>query len=125
MAARRQHWPGPGLRAVREDDLHHRAGGAAADAGYRVIVALLGSTNLLLQQNQNRLVQSLGSANARTTGGSSSRTRRGVSGGKEMRNWLDRDRVVLVPVLKHAGRDLQSRRVLAKALRRPVPRRRY
>src|SRR5215217_2098781 len=33
---------------------------AAADSGYRVIVALLGSTNLLLEQNQSRLIQALG-----------------------------------------------------------------
>ena len=33
---------------------------AAADAGYQVIVALLGSTNLLLDQNSDRLEASLG-----------------------------------------------------------------
>ena len=33
---------------------------AAADAGYQVIVALLGSTNLLLDQNRERLEASLG-----------------------------------------------------------------
>ena len=33
---------------------------AAADTGYQVIVALLGSTNLLLDQNSERLEASLG-----------------------------------------------------------------
>src|SRR4051812_34295244 len=32
----------------------------AADAGYRIIIALLGSTNLLLHQNQERLIRALG-----------------------------------------------------------------
>ena len=32
---------------------------AAYDAGYRVVIALLGSTNLLLDQNTNRFIEKL------------------------------------------------------------------
>ena len=43
--------------AVREDDRDHRPVAAAADEGYRIVVALLGSTNLCSQQNQDRLAR--------------------------------------------------------------------
>ena len=77
---------------------------AAADAGYRIIVALLGSTNLLLQQNQERLLASLGMSSREDYRWVHMTNPSGVAKAKEMRNWLDRDRVLLVPVLKHAGR---------------------
>lgn len=77
---------------------------AAADAGYRIIVALLGSTNLLLQQNQDRLLTSLGMSSREDYRWVHMTNPAGVAKAKEMRNWLDRDRVLLVPVLKHAGR---------------------
>lgn len=77
---------------------------AAADAGYRIIVALLGSTNLLLQQNQERLLASLGMSSREDYRWVHMTNPSGATKAKEMRNWLDRDRVLLVPVLKHAGR---------------------
>ena len=89
---------------------------AAADQGYRVIVALLGSTNLLLQQNQQRLVESLGIGERSDYRWVQMANPAGVSGGKEMGNWLSRDRVILVPVLKHAGRMNSAAGVLRMAL---------
>lgn len=77
---------------------------AAADNGYRVIVALLGGTNLLLDQNCARLEQALGIGARQdyvwVTEGSPS----GPAAAKRIADWLQRDRVVFVPVLKHAGR---------------------
>ena len=77
---------------------------AAADAGYRVVIALMGSTNLLLQQNQERLEQALGLVHREDYRWVQMSNPSGVAKAKELRNWLDRGRVVLVPVLKHAGR---------------------
>lgn len=89
---------------------------AAADQGYRVIVAVLGSTNLLLQQNQQRLAESLGIGDRSDYRWVQMANPAGASGGKEMRNWLSRDRVILVPVLKHAGRMNSVAGVLRAAL---------
>ncbi len=88
---------------------------AAADAGYRVVVALLGSTNLLLQQNQERLLVALGVGEREDYRWVHMTNPAGVPKAKEMRNWLDRDRTVLVPVLKHAGRLDALATVLTKA----------
>ncbi|MGH8953445.1 MAG: Z1 domain-containing protein [Microbacterium sp.] len=76
----------------------------AADEGFQVIVALLGSTNLLLDQNKSRLEESLG-IGARTDYVWVSETNPvTVSAGKRLLDFVDRGRVCLVPVLKHAGR---------------------
>lgn len=88
---------------------------AAADAGYRIVVALLGSTNLLLEQNQDRLLTALGVGDRVDYRWVHMTNPSGASTGKEMRHWLDRDRVVLVPVLKHAGRIDALTSVLGKA----------
>lgn len=77
---------------------------AAADSGYRVIVALLGSTNLLLEQNQTRLLNALGLDQRQDYRWVSMVNPSGASKAKEMADWLARGRIVLVPVLKHAGR---------------------
>lgn len=77
---------------------------AAADDGYRVIVALLGSTNLLLDQNKSRLEESLG-IGVRTDYVWISETNPvTASAGKRLMDFVERGRVCLVPVLKHAGR---------------------
>jgi hypothetical protein len=78
---------------------------AAADAGYRVVVAILGSTNLLLEQNAARLTDALGIGGPRKDYkwihvSSPS----GVARAREVRDRLDKGRVVLISVLKHAGR---------------------
>ncbi len=77
---------------------------AAADSGYRVVVALLGSTNLLLQQNQSRLLGALGMDQRQDYRWVSMTNPAGATKAKEMANWLSRGRTILIPVLKHAGR---------------------
>jgi hypothetical protein len=78
--------------------------GAAADAGYRVIVALLGSTNLLLEQNTSRLHRAFGIGSRDDYVWVSMPNPSGAAKAKELASWLERDRVVLVPLIKHAGR---------------------
>lgn len=84
--------------------------GAAADRGYRVIVTLLGSTNLLLDQNQRRILQALAIETRTDYRWRIEPNPKGKRGVSEVSGWLERGRVVLVPVLKHAGRigDLAS-----------------
>ena len=77
---------------------------AAADQGYRIVVALMGSTNLLLQQNQDRLLAALHLGAREDYVWVHMTNPAGTSKAKEMANWLGRDRVILVPVLKNAGR---------------------
>ena len=87
---------------------------SAADQGYRVIIALLGVTNLLLEQNADRISNSLGLHARNDYKWVPLKNPAGVAGGHEIRHWLDRNRILLVPVLKHAGRV----RHLADALQR-------
>jgi len=76
---------------------------AAADAGYTIIIALLGSTNILLDQNTNRIEDAI--VNGRTDyNWITIRNAKGAKSAKEIAQWLSRDRVVLLPLLKHAGR---------------------
>lgn len=77
---------------------------AAADAGYQVIVALLGSTNLLLDQNRERLEASLGITSRSDYVWISETNPSSETAGKKLRKFVDMGRVCLVPVLKHAGR---------------------
>ena len=88
---------------------------AAADSGYRVIVALLGSTNLLLEQNHSRLIQALGLDHRQDYRWVVMVNPSGVARTKEMADWLSRGRTVLVPVLKHAGRISALAKVLSSA----------
>ncbi|WP_183061757.1 Z1 domain-containing protein [Motilibacter peucedani] len=94
---------------------------AAADDGYRVIVALMGSTNLLLQQNQERLLDALGVGEREDYRWVHLSNPAGAAKAKEIRGWLDRGRVVLVPVLKHAGRIDALAKVLSTACGKEVP----
>ncbi|MBA2955079.1 hypothetical protein GON03_12130 [Nocardioides sp. MAH-18] len=77
---------------------------AAADAGYQVIVALLGSTNLLLGQNSERLELALGITTRSDYVWISETNPSTETAGKKLRKFVDMGRVCLVPVLKHAGR---------------------
>lgn len=77
---------------------------AAADSGYRVAVALLGSTNLLLDQNRRRLEHALGIGARQDYVWVTEPNLSGLTGSKRVATHLDRGRVVLIPVLKHAGR---------------------
>lgn len=77
---------------------------AAADAGYRLIVALLGSTNLLLEQNTTRLHKAFGIGSRGDYVWVTMPNPSGPTKARELASWLGRDRVVLVPLIKHAGR---------------------
>lgn len=76
----------------------------AADRGYQVIVALLGSTNLLLDQNRARLEGSLGVSSRNDYVWISEPSPATDAAGKRLRSYVDMGRTCLVPVLKHAGR---------------------
>jgi len=69
-----------------------------------VIVALLGSTNLLLDQNSDRLEASLGITTRSDYVWISETNPATDAAGKKLRRFVDMGRVCLVPVLKHAGR---------------------
>ena len=77
---------------------------AGADSGYRVIVALLGGTNLLLDQNRARLEKALGIGARQDYVWVTEASPSGPAAAKRIADWLQRDRVVFIPVLKHAGR---------------------
>lgn len=85
---------------------------SAADAGYKIAVALLGSTNLLLDQNRHRVEEALGIGKRHDYVWVTLPNPAGASGAKSIKTHLARDRVLLIPVLKHAGRI----RALAQAL---------
>lgn len=87
---------------------------AAADEGYQVIVALLGSTNLLLDQNKQRLEGSLGITTRSDYVWISETNPATDAAGKKLRSFVDMGRVCLVPVLKHAGRIRAVAKQLAK-----------
>ncbi len=88
---------------------------AAADEGYRVIVAMLGSTNLLLDQNSLRLHAALGLAEREDYVWVSMTNPAGSGKSKELVDWLARGRTVVIPLLKHAGRITALAKVLAAA----------
>ncbi|HEV2889627.1 MAG TPA: hypothetical protein VGX28_04555, partial [Frankiaceae bacterium] len=94
---------------------------SAADAGYRLVVALLGSTNLLLGQNLARVEGALGIGAREDYVWVSMPNLSGVSGGRALDGWLRRGRVVLVPVLKHAGRIRSAAAALARLDLHDVP----
>ena len=76
---------------------------AAADDGYRIIIALLGSTNLLLDQNTGRIEEAI-IAGRKDYRWVTMRNARGQESTRAIDDWLKRDRVLLLPLLKHAGR---------------------
>ncbi|HEU0130876.1 MAG TPA: Z1 domain-containing protein [Mycobacteriales bacterium] len=88
---------------------------AAADAGYRVVVTVLGSTRLLLGQNAARLTGALGIGEREDYRWIHVESPAGATRAREMREWLGRGRVLLVSVLKHAGRLTSLADVLARA----------
>ena len=94
---------------------------AAADAGYRIMIALMGSTNLLLDQNQDRLLAALGLSDREDYTWVHMTNPSGVSKAKDISNWLERERIILVPVLKNAGRIDALAEVLGKLKDRGVP----
>lgn len=84
----------------------------AADAGYRIIVALLGSTNLLVDQNGKRIRDALIEGRKdykwqEVTG------LKGAKGAQKISAELGRGRILLIPTIKHAGRIRDLASVLA------------
>lgn len=77
---------------------------AAYDAGYRIVVALLGSTNLLLEQNERRFLDTLKVNSRNDFRWISVRNPKGRSDRAKVAENLDKGRVVFIPVLKHAKR---------------------
>lgn len=77
---------------------------AAADQGYQIIVALLGGTNLLLDQNKDRLEAALGTQSRKDYRWVTETNPSGVATAKRIGERIENGRAVLIPVLKHAGR---------------------
>jgi hypothetical protein len=75
---------------------------AAADLDYQIVVAILGSTLLLRDQNRERLENLLAMEEANYRWISLSAIR-GTNSLKEVNGWLNKGRTVFLPVLKHAG----------------------
>jgi hypothetical protein len=76
----------------------------AADEGYSVIVALLGVTNLLLDQNLSRIRAALNLDHRTDFQWLTEPNPRGRRTASRIEDYLDRGRTVFLPVLKHAGR---------------------
>ena len=77
---------------------------AAADQGYQIIVALLGGTNLLLDQNKERLESALGTQSRKDYRWVTEVNPSGLATAKRISDRIAGGRAVLVPVLNHAGR---------------------
>ena len=77
---------------------------AAADQGYQIIIAFLGSTNLLLEQNQDRIDTAIGLSSRKDYAWVMEPSPSGRKRASEMADRLSLGRVVFIPVLKHAGR---------------------
>lgn len=94
---------------------------AAYDAGYRVVVALLGSTNLLLDQNSTRFIEKLQIDVRRDFRWVSIKNPSGKSGISKISENLEKDRIIFIPVLKHKGRITQLAEVLKECEMQGVP----
>jgi hypothetical protein len=94
---------------------------AAYDAGYRVVVALLGSTNLLLDQNSNRFIEKLQIDVRNDFRWVSIKNPNGKSSISKISENLEKGRVIFIPVLKHKGRITQLAEVLEECGLKDVP----
>ena len=77
---------------------------AAYDSGYRVVIALLGSTNLLLDQNERRFKESLNIDNRSDFRWITIRNPRGKSDRTKILDNLSKNRIIFISLLKHALR---------------------
>lgn len=94
---------------------------AAYDAGYRVVVALLGSTNLLLDQNSNRFIEKLQIDVRNDFRWVSIKNPSGKNGITKISENLEKDRILFIPVLKHKGRISQLAEVLEQCNMQGIP----
>lgn len=93
----------------------------AADQGYRVVITLLGVTNLLLDQNRQRIESAFAIGDRADYRWVVEANPSGRAAAKRLQEWLERGRVVLIPVLKHAGRITKVADVLAQLQMADVP----
>lgn len=96
----------------------------AADQGYRIIITFLGSTNLLLSQNANRIETALGigeKGERRDYQWFAMQNPSGSSSAKELADFIGKERTILISVLKHAGRIDALAEALIKAKVSDVP----
>lgn len=94
---------------------------AAYDAGYRVVVALLGSTNLLLDQNSQRFMEKLQIDVRSDFRWVSIKNPSGKSASTKISENLEKNRAIFIRVLKHAGRITQLAEVLKECGLSGVP----
>jgi hypothetical protein len=90
----------------------------AADTGYKIIITFLGSTNLLLSQNANRIEAALGigeKGERRDYKWFAMQNPSGTASARELADFISKDRIILISVLKHAGRIEALSEVLSKA----------
>ena len=87
---------------------------AAFDAGYRVVIALLGSTNLLLDQNDRRFKEKLDIENRNDFRWITMVNPKGASDQVKVIDNLAKDRIILISVLKHALRINNLAEILEK-----------
>ena len=96
----------------------------AADHGYRIIITFLGSTNLLLSQNADRIETAIGigdKGERRDYQWFAMQNPSGSSSAKELADFIAKDRTILISVLKHAGRIDALVEVLLKAKVANIP----
>ncbi|XXK28376.1 Z1 domain-containing protein [Arenicellales bacterium nBUS_45] len=77
---------------------------AAADQGYQVVIALLGTKNILLDQNLVRLHEALDLDDRKDYRWIEVINPKGIKKADEIADWARRGRVLFLPVLKHHGR---------------------
>jgi len=73
----------------------------AADTDYKIIVAMLGNTNLLVDQNRDRLQAALGMHEHTYRWVSIDKFQKSKTS-SEIQNWLSKGRVIFIPVIKNA-----------------------
>jgi hypothetical protein len=96
----------------------------AADHGYRIIITFLGSTNLLLSQNADRIETAIGigdKGERRDYQWFAMQNPSGSSSAKELADFIAKDKTILISVLKHAGRIDALAEVLLKAKVANIP----
>lgn len=86
---------------------------AAADRGFQIVVAFLGSTLLLLDQNRSRLESLLG-LEEKNYAWVTLPNIRGKSSAKEIASYLSRPRFVFLPVIKNARQISKIKAALAE-----------
>lgn len=77
---------------------------AGADTGFQIVIAFLGSTNLLLDQNQSRIDRAIGISDRSDYRWVMEPSPSGHRKSQVIADRLELGRTIFIPVLKHAGR---------------------